>query len=307
MTVVRILLVLLAAYSIFCIGPAIVMFRTIFFHRTEIDRKKDYLRPYEPLLADARQKLDAHPMTEVAVTAHDGTTLRADYYHGGYARTAILLHGYRATPRSNCTYQASLLLNAGYNVLLVYQRAHGKSDGRFCTLGYREHMDLLDWIRFASRDQTVHHLVLYGVSMGAATIALASDKLAGTRVRAMVLDCGFDGIHEQLREDSRKLHVPTWTALPVLRLFYRIRFGYDIKTPMAATLQNTAIPAFFLHGMADESVPVSHSKTNYAACASQKQIRLVPDANHTCAMLQGGTEIAADVLNFLDEQTHIST
>ncbi len=303
MTVVYIAILLLLLYGIFCAGPALVMFRSVFVHRTEMGQepKKSYYIPYAPLLESADRTLRALSFTEVSLVARDGITLRADYSDRGSDRTAILFHGYRATPLTNCLYQAALFADAGYNILLVHQRAHGKSEGRYCTLGHTEQLDTLAWIDLAANMPAVAHIVLYGVSMGAVSIAFASDKIAEPKVRAMVLDCGFSSIYDQLSADCRKLHVPRWTVLPLLRLMYRYRFGADLKTPVTASLAATGIPALFLHGTADESVPLSQGEANYAACASPKQAYFIPDAAHTCVMMQGGDEAKTVLWNFLDE------
>ncbi len=297
-------LALLGVYLVFCFFPAVVMFRSVFFHRTDISPEKSYYAPYAPRLTEAKAKLEALPATEVSLTARDGLTLRADYIDRGSDKTALLFHGYRALPMTNCADQAALLADQGYNLFLVHQRAHGKSDGTFCTLGYAEQYDVLDWISLAAADPKVHHLVLYGVSMGASAIAYASDKITDPKVRAMVLDCGFTGIYAQLANDNRKLHLPSWAVLPLLRLFYRQRFGFDIKITSAAALGATRIPALFVHGTEDESVPFAHGKANYAACGAPKEALFIPHALHTCAMMQGGAAAQQSFLQFLDRYVH---
>ncbi len=303
--ILQILLVLLGLYIVFCLAPAVVMFLSVFRHRTDVAGEKAYYEPYRPLLEEAAQTLDALPFTEVSLTAHDGVTLRADAYDGGYDRTAILFHGYRASPRSNCAHPAALLANNGYNILLVHQRAHGKSGGANSTLGYLEKEDALLWTSFAAESPAVHHIVLYGVSMGAAALAFAADRIPTEKVRAIILDCGFTGIWDQLREDSHKLHVPGWTVLPIIRLLFRLRFGGDIKTPTANSLKNARVPALFVHGKTDDSVPFSHGESNFAACGSEKETLFVDHALHTCALLQGGDSANASVLAFLDK--HMNT
>lgn len=172
-------------------------------------------------------------------------------------------------------------------------------------MGVTEQSDVLRWVAFAAAMPTVEHVVLYGVSMGAASIAYASDRLgAEHKVRAMVLDCGFLGVYDQLRDDCRRLHLPPWAILPVMRLCFRLRFGRDIRVRTTASLEKTTVPALFLHGKADESVSFSHGEAVFAACASEKEAYFHPTAAHTCTLPASGEEAARVFLSFLDEHIH---
>ncbi len=298
--ILYVLAALVGICIVFCVAPGFVVFNTVFHRRTNVGRDKAYYRPYRPMIDAALERLAAMPLTEMSLTAADGTVLRADYYDRGCDRTAILFHGYRATPYTNCPYQATLLADAGYNILLVHQRAHGKSDGAYTTMGYFEGGDSLGWIDRVAAMPHIRHIVLYGVSMGAVALGYASDRIPREKVRAMILDCGYSGIDDQMKTDARKMHVPPEPLFSVVRLLFRIRFGGDTHAKVADSLGKTAIPALFLHGTADGSVPVEHGKVNFAACLSEKEAIYVPDADHTCAILAGGDHVRAAVLAFLD-------
>ncbi len=298
------LLSLLLFYLIFAAAPAVVMFCTIFHHRTERVGEKDYYRPHKEAIAAANACLDAHPSVAWSLTADDGVTLVADYHEIGSPRTVLFFHGYRALPRANCAVQAATLLGAGYNVLLIHERAHGKSGGKDCTLGAYESRDVLAWVARASQEATVEHLYLYGVSMGAVAIGLASDRLSGCdKVRALALDCGFVSIRRQLATDSKKLHIPPVAVLPVLSLLFRLRYRADIRESTVDHLANATLPVLFLHGEADESVPFSDAREAYAACASEKESYFRPESLHTCVFLDGGAEAKAVLLNFYERCT----
>ncbi len=299
--ILLVLAILCGIFLIFYIAPALVMYAKIFLRRTDIVQDRSYYAPFRSQIDKALQHLESIPTTEVSITAHDGVILRADFHDGGHDRTAIFMHGYHAGPLLNCAYQASLLAYAGYNVLLVHQRAHGKSGGSSCTLGFLEQEDLLRWIDYAAARPNTRHIVLYGVSMGAATIGFASDRISADAVRAMVLDCGFTSIRDQLATDGRKMHLPVNPLLLTVERMFRIRFHGKLRTPVAASLQNTCIPALFIHGTADDCVPPSHSEANFAACSSEKEALFIPNADHTCAMLAGGEYAMKTLLAFLDK------
>ncbi len=294
---------LIVVYAVFCVAPSLVMFAKVFYRRTEApdQPKKEYYTPFAERIDKANATLDSLPFYEVRIKSHDGLSLVADRYDGAGDKLAILFHGYRASPRANCAYQAALLADEGYSLLLVHQRAHGKSEGKVCTLGRLESVDTLDWIRYAQSDARITDIVLYGVSMGCVALSYASDKLDPKRVRAMVLDCGFSSIYDQLASDCKKMKVPIWAVLPWLRIFYKLRFKLDIKEKVGESLKNTRIPALFVHGEADTSVPFAHAKENFAACRSEKEALFVPEALHTCAMLVGGDEAKDTLIRFYNK------
>lgn len=305
MLILQVLLCLLLVYLIFCFFPAVVMFRSIFYRcgekvQQKMHQRKAYYLPFVPLLDRANALLDSLPTQEVWLEAHDSVRLCAEYHDGGFDKTAVLFHGYRSTPRSNCAYLASLLWERGYNLLLPYQRAHGKSGGAHSTMGFLEQQDVLLWLDWAAQKESVSTVLPCGISMGATSIAFAADRLPQTSVPAMVLDCGFTSIHQQLTEDAKKLHIPPWTVLPPLDLFFRLRFGASIRDSVEASLSKASIPALFLHGKNDNSVTFSQGQRNFTACASEKEAIFLPDAAHTCVLLQGGEDAQNKLFAFLD-------
>ncbi len=306
----QILIVILAVCLVFVIAPTAVIFRSIFFRRMEEGRAvmNAYTQPYASLLDEAGAAVSRLPFSSVSIRSFDGLSLVSDYYDAGSDKTAILFHGYHSSPYHNCLYQAALFAERGYNLLMVHMRGHGKSEGGFCTMGYREKHDVLDWVAYASRDASVKHIVLYGVSMGASSVAYASDMLPTDKVRAMVLDCGFFGIREQMVSDAKKTHAPHRLILPFIRLYFRIRFGGDIRITTAEALKNAKAPALVIHGSGDHTVPFSHGEAVYAACASEKEALFIPDAEHTCALMKGGEDAKRALFSFLDRninQNHI--
>ena len=85
-------------------------------------------------------------LTEVAVTAVDGVTLRAwsiRHFHGN-GDAVILLHGHTDN-RAGMLGNADLLLRHGFAVLLPDARAHGISGGDISTCGVMESGDIRRW------------------------------------------------------------------------------------------------------------------------------------------------------------------
>ena len=284
-----ILLVIAGLYLLFALIPSLIVFFYIFGRRKANGLeavKGTYLEPYSDEILDASRYFEALEHEELTMTARDGVSLYADYYRTGTGKTAILMHGYGATPMLNFAIQARELHKAGFGILFVTQRAHGKSGGKRCGLGLIEQYDLEDWISLML-DKGEKELLLYGISMGSSTIAYASERLTDPRIKAMVLDCGFDSPCEQLRSNGETHHKPWWIMLPHFILFAKLFLKTDIRRSVKSSLKNAVVPAFFLHGDADRTVAHRFTEENARVCASTKGVAIVSGAEHTMAYYAG--------------------
>ena len=193
-----ILIAAAAAVFLFVIVPALLIFIAVFYHKKAIpfeqyDLKKyqnHYYIPFLSRIAAARKWIQSKPHTRVWQSSYDGLQLLGDYYDRGAARTAILFHGIGAEMYTNVSAHARFLYQCGFNVLITCQRAHGESGGRWTTIGLREQHDVLSWTRRAE-ELGAEEILLYGVSMGAASVAYASDKLR-LHQHAPVCNCRRD-------------------------------------------------------------------------------------------------------------------
>ncbi len=104
----------------------------------------------------------------------------------------MAFHGYRSLATIDFALEVEFFHRLGYDVLLPYQRSHGESQGKYITYGVKERFDCRDWARYAARrfgeDKP---LFLMGISMGAATVLMASGLELPGNTRGIVADCGF--------------------------------------------------------------------------------------------------------------------
>lgn len=304
MILVYILSVLILLYAVFIAGPAISAFFVVFSRKNgldpdEIDPKNSYFAPYLPEMREAAQELKAQDKKAVSLQSRDGVRLDADWYDSGADTLAICMHGFRSTPLTSFCILGRELRSMGCDLLLVRERAHGSSGGKRSSLGLLESEDLLEWIDWAQTHTGAKKILPCGVSMGAAAIAIASDKIRSEKVRAMILDCGFASPYEQMVSDCGKWHLPGRVMVPVIALCARIFLHADLKTSACDSLSRTTVPALFLHGTADVSVPIEQGERCYAACASEKERIVVEGAQHTLSLVKGGEPVKERVRAFV--------
>ncbi len=108
---------------------------------------------------------------EVIMKTRDGLKLHAWWIEQSCGKTVIPLHGYTASKWEKIYMKPiiEILLKGGYNVLVFDFRAHGKSDGKYTTIGDKEVIDVLsaiDWLK-ENKPEKAQKIGLIGFSMGA--------------------------------------------------------------------------------------------------------------------------------------------
>lgn len=294
--------IIILLYFIMIIAPALVAYFSVFARKTTtplMERKSlSYYEPFIDKINSATEYRSKLKKTPLRIKSYDGTELYADYYDGSLAKTAICLHGYASGVDYNFAVQSEFLHKQGFNLMLVNQRAHDNSGGKNICFGLKEQYDLIEWVKKA-RELGAEEVLLYGISMGGATVGYASDKLDSGFVKAMIIDCGFASPYDQLKHDHIIRHVPWRLMLPIEGFLAKTRLGIDIKNPVADSLRKTEIPAFFIHGTADNTVTIEQGKINFEACNSEKRFYTVENGNHTVSFIAGGEKLQNELKDFL--------
>ena len=183
MTAVWVFLGVLAALLAALLGAAAFFFKfSICRYKRErtdeqYEEQDSIWNPFAPRMKEAQAFIRAHTAEHVKLTSFDGLALSALYLpaQGESRGTVVAFHGYRSLATIDFALEAEFFHGLGYDVLLPYQRSHGESQGRYITYGVKERFDCRDWARYAARrfgeDKP---LFLMGISMGAATVLMAS-------------------------------------------------------------------------------------------------------------------------------------
>ncbi len=217
----------------------------------------------------------------------------------------LLSHGYRSSVYRDFSCGAKALFDAGYDLLLIHQRAQGESEGEFICFGQKEAEDLADWSRSL---ETFYKpevpFYLYGVSMGATAVMLALGESCSQRIRAVVADCGFTSPEPIIRHMIKKvLHLPAFSLYPLADRAFRRKTGCSFGVSTILVLKQSDMPLLLIHGRKDRFVHPWMSEQNYAASASSdKRLCMVDDANHGQSFAASPERVKREILDFL--QTH---
>jgi alpha-beta hydrolase superfamily lysophospholipase len=270
-----------------------------------LNLSETHYAPYADRLLATLKEIKSIPYEPVRIKSYDGLTLGARYYDFGNEKTVIALHGYRATPFNNVHAAFKVFRNLGYNVLLVSQRAHFDSGGRIISFGTREKNDLLSWLDWLRARTGGKEVALFGVSMGAATICLAADRLAEyPEVKFMALECGYRTGCDTIKNGMHKIGAFGRLLAEVSRFSGILFGGFDIgKEQINEKLAKCTVPALFIHGGADVVVPVAASEEHLKALASEKKDLVVVDgAGHAEAFIADPEKVESAIRKILGNE-----
>ncbi len=263
---------------------------------------------YKEELLEAIHKLEEVPYEQIFIKSSDGKTLAAKYYHvKDNAPIDIEFHGYRGTAIRDFCGGYKIASRLKHNILLVDQRAHGKSEGTTITFGIKERYDCLSWInyviaRFGSKTQ----IFLYGVSMGAATVVMATGLLLPKNVIGVVADCPYSSAQAIIRKVCRDMKIMPNLIYPFIFLGALIFGHFNLnETSALKEVQKNKIPILFIHGDDDLFVPYEMTLDLYRANKSKKEILIVSKAGHGLSYLVDPVSYQKKVDNFLKQVKRI--
>ena len=144
------------------------------------------------------------PHETLAVTSHDGLTLKGIYYpcESGKNRTVIWVHGYTSHAERESAFPGLFYHSLGFNVLIPYLRAHDISEGKYISFGALEHKDLMEWVKKVNELNPGGQILLHGLSMGGGVALYAADKQM-ENVKCIIADAPSCSIKEFFDNVSR--------------------------------------------------------------------------------------------------------
>ena len=264
----------------------------------------EFYTPYaEEMTKNIKIFLDI-PYEEVYITSHDGLKLHGKFYEGQKDKPVIIFfHGYRANATRDGSGIHTLGAVKGINILVVTQRAHKESEGKTITFGIRESKDCLSWIDYVkNRFGEDKKVILWGISMGAATVMTAAGRELPDNVLGIGADCGYSSAKDILRSVIKGMKLPVGPSYQLVKLGARIYGGLNVEeTSPVEAMKKIKVPILFIHGEADDFVPCDMTHQNYAACVSDKSLVLVEKAGHGMSYYVDMKKVEEGVFAFLDK------
>lgn len=245
-------------------------------------------RPYGETSRKLTERLCGLPCEFVTTKSHDGLTLSARYYKGEDGRPlCICFHGYHGSAVRDFAGGGLFLIDEGYNVMLVDERAHGRSQGHTITFGIKERFDVVSWIDFArgrfGKDIPIY---LFGISMGGGTVLMASGQKLPENVRGIVADCPYNSPKDIIQHVCRRIGFNPVLSWPVIWLSALVYGHFNInETTALIEAKKTEVPILIIHGEGDDFVPMYMSRQVRDANPGMITMYTFPEAGHGLSYL----------------------
>ncbi|BDD12147.1 hypothetical protein FUAX_45790 (plasmid) [Fulvitalea axinellae] len=241
--------------------------------------------------------------TRFSVTSHDsfeikGLISKADPVSRKGA--IILAHGIRAY-KEHFAPLARRANDKGFDAILIDLRAHGESQGRYCTFGFHEKKDISRVIDYLEANGHADNLGIWGQSLGG---AVAMHSLAhDSRLRFGIIESSFSDFDKTVHDYFKRfsgVNVPFFADFLIKRAGDIGEFDTQNVHPHLAA-RSVSQPVLISHGTADGRIDIKYGRKNFQNLKSKKKRFVeVEGANHVNVWQTGGERYWAEVFGFIE-------
>lgn len=240
---------------------------------------------FEEEMTKGKEWFFSQDRERITITSYDGLKLIA-YFLPAKEKTdkiMILMHGYRNDGFGDFSGLVNFYHDLGYHILAPHQRSHGESEGEYICYGVKERYDVKQWAEYiADRFGELSKIFLAGISMGGASVLMASGLKLPKQVKGIIADCAFTSPFEIFSHVMKsECQLPKFPFLYIADFICREKAGFGFKEcNTIKCLKENKIPVLFIHGGKDNFVPTEMSYRNYEACIAPKKLLIVNGAAH---------------------------
>lgn len=262
---------------------------------------------YEPFYPQMREWIDSIRGMKrelFEIESFDGLKLRGYYYeYSPDSPLELIFHGYGGNAERDLSGGVERCFALGRSAVLIDQRGAGMSEGRICSFGINERLDCLEWIKFATRKFGKDRpLIIGGVSMGAATVMMASGEDLPKNVVCVMADCGYSSSKKIIKKVVREMKLPPSLVYPFIRLGGMLYGKFDIEeTDPVSAVARSKTPIVYIHGDEDDFVPHSMSVECFEATRAPKKLVSIEGAGHGLGFPQNQSKYVESLRDFETE------
>lgn len=212
----------------------------------------------------------------------------------------ILLHGISGY-KEKLLDKARFLADLGYESILYDSRGHGKSEGKFCTFGVIEKLDVTQVVNLIRAENDTIPIGIWGLSMGGSVTiqSLATEP----RLSFGIVESTFRNFKE-IAGDYQQDYFPIrleWLVNYAIKKAERLaKFkAHDIQ-PIESARKITQ-PILMSHGTKDTKIKMEYGLTLFEELGTKdKDFYKVVGATHYDVWEKGGEAYEARVKQFLE-------
>lgn len=307
MTYIIILIIIAILVIAFFLATGLYIFRSTVTRELH-DIEKSYTRYVENNLFD-EALYNSASKEDITLKSFDDLNLTSTLImnENPTNKFIVLVHGVSICYVGSLKY-FDIFYKNGFNVLIVNQRRHGKSEGKYSTYGFYEKYDVNMWIEYLkSRFGNDIILGLHGESMGAGTV-METIPLNDS-IKFVIEDCGYSNFHEligfQITHEykNRLVRKILRPSLLFANFFMKTKAKFSMKKIVPIDIvASTSLPMMFVHGKEDYFVPWYMAVDLYKAkTKGYKELYLVEGAKHAEALEVNKILYEKKIMTFIEK------
>ncbi|MFR4053032.1 MAG: alpha/beta hydrolase [Clostridium perfringens] len=307
MTYLIILIIIAILVIVFFLATGLYIFKSTVTRELH-DIEKSYSRYVENNLFD-EALYNSASKEDITLKSFDGLNLTSTLImnENPTNKFIVLVHGVSICYVGSLKY-FDIFYKNGFNVLIVNQRRHGKSEGKYSTYGFYEKYDVNMWIEYLkSRFGNDIILGLHGESMGAGTV-METIPLNDS-IKFVIEDCGYSNFHELIgfqithAYKNRLVRKILRPSLIFANFFMKTKAKFSMKKIVPIDIvSSTSLPMMFIHGKEDYFVPWYMAVDLYKAkTKGYKELYLVEGAKHAEALEVNKILYEKKIMTFIEK------
>ncbi|MDM0606188.1 alpha/beta hydrolase [Clostridium perfringens] len=307
MTYIIILIIIAIIVIVFFLATGLYIFKSTVTRELH-DIEKSYTRYVENNLFD-EALYNSASKEDITLKSFDGLNLTSTLImnENPTNKFIVLVHGVSICYVGSLKY-FDIFYKNGFNVLIVNQRRHGKSEGKYSTYGFYEKYDVNMWIEYLkSRFGNDIILGLHGESMGAGTV-METIPLNDS-IKFVIEDCGYSNFHELIgfqithAYKNRLVRKILRPSLIFANFFMKTKAKFSMKKIVPIDIvASTSLPMMFIHGKEDYFVPWYMAVDLYKAkTKGYKELYLVEGAKHAEALEVNKILYEKKIMTFIEK------
>jgi alpha-beta hydrolase superfamily lysophospholipase len=306
-TYLIILIIIAILVIVFFLATGLYIFKSTVTRELH-DIEKSYTRYVENNLFD-EALYNSASKEDITLKSFDGLNLTSTLImnENPTNKFIVLVHGVSICYVGSLKY-FDIFYKNGFNVLIVNQRRHGKSEGKYSTYGFYEKYDVNMWIEYLkSRFGNDIILGLHGESMGAGTV-METIPLNDS-IKFVIEDCGYSNFHELIgfqithAYKNRLVRKILRPSLIFANFFMKTKAKFSMKKIVPIDIvSSTSLPMMFIHGKEDYFVPWYMAVDLYKAkTKGYKELYLVEGAKHAEALEVNKILYEKKIMTFIEK------
>ncbi len=245
-------------------------------------------------------KYDAY-RTDVSIVS-DGLKLVGQYFDFGGKNAVIIVPG-RMEALYYSMHYTEPYRAAGLNVLVIDNRAHGNSEGKYNCVGFKEWADVLKWAEFLHDEKDNKKVVLHGICVGSATVLYAAiNEKCPDYVAGIVVDGMYETFGESTANHFKERNKPLFPSLYLIMWRLKRKCGVNAaKVGPKTCINKMTKPILFLHGVKDEYSAPEKAQELYDKCPSEhKKLVWLKEGKHSRLRMHNEREYDVAVTEFVN-------